>query len=272
MLTTHVSLSGEREVEKGRSASLTLEANCRFWLPLYCFSVRMTRENLFTGEKLSTEKLCLYGVQNSRRSIGVPTERCGVIRCALNRGWAWDYLGIIALPIKTAGDAFITVLPRSEEPVPVPQLTEDSAITLKPKPGGGYSEEHELRPYRQGDAINSIHWKLTSKLDVPIVREPQLMKRKRVTLLVDPAPVGDDLESQLGQLLFLTRSMLESKVTFTAYFGSLRQYIREQKDMDIFLKTILSSCKDRGRAPHIRSDQEGLVYRILPGEGREAEK
>ena len=136
MLTTHVSLSGEREVEKGRSASLTLEANCRFWLPLYCFSVRMTRENLFTGEKLSTEKLCLYGVQNSRRSIGVPTERCGVIRCALNRGWAWDYLGIIALPIKTAGDAFITVLPRSEEPVPVPQLTEDSAITLKPKPGG----------------------------------------------------------------------------------------------------------------------------------------
>lgn len=156
--------------------------------------------------------------------------------------------------------------------MPVPQLTEDSAITLKPKPGGGYSEEHELRPYRQGDAINSIHWKLTSKLDVPIVREPQLMKRKRVTLLVDPAPVGDDLESQLGQLLFLTRSMLESKVAFTAYFGSLRQYIREQKDMDIFLKTILSSCKDRGRAPHIRSDQEGLVYRILPGEGREAEK
>ena len=265
MLTARIVLTGERQVRRGQKAALTLEMRCPFVLPLYCFTARMGRENLFTGEKIREEKLYLYGVSNSTQRVSVPTDRCGVVCCTLRRGWAWDYLGLFALPVKLSGDAYITVLPVEEIPVPMPQLIENSALTLKPKPGGGYSEEHELRPYRQGDAINSIHWKLTSKLDAPIVREPQLMKRKRITLLVEPAGEAEALESQLGQLLYLTNLLLEKGVAFTAYFGSLRQYIRAQKDVEVFLKTILSSNRSRGTAPHIRSDQEGLVYAIQPG-------
>lgn len=264
MLTSSIHLTGERQVYRGRQASLELEMRCPFVLPLYCFTARMGRENLFTGEKAREEKLCLYGVHNSTQRISVPTDRCGVVCCTLRRGWAWDYLGLFALPVRLKGDAYITVLPVEEAPVPVPELIENSALTLKPKPGGGYSEEHELRPYRQGDAINSIHWKLTGKLDTPIVREPQLMKRKRITLLVNPAEEGEALESQLDQLLYLIRRLLDSGVPCTAYFGSLRQYIRAQKDADVFLKAILSSNRERGKAPCIRSDQEGLVYTVLP--------
>lgn len=267
MLTARIQLTGERKVHRGQKASLELEMRCPFILPLYCFTARMGRENLFTGEKTREEKLCLYGITSNTRSITIPTDRCGVVCCTLKRGWAWDYLGLFALPVKLSGDAYITVLPVEEVPVPLPELIENSALTLKPKPGGGYSEEHELRPYRQGDAINSIHWKLTSKLDSPIVREPQLMQRKRITLLVNPVEEGEGLESQLGQLLYLTHMLIEMGVACTAYFGSLRQYIRAQKDVEVFLKTILSSRKNRGKAPHIRSDQEGLVYTIQPGNG-----
>lgn len=33
---------------------------------------------------------------------------------------------------------------------------------MKPRVGA-YAEEHELRPYRPGDPMRTVHWKLTAK-------------------------------------------------------------------------------------------------------------
>ena len=73
-------------------------------------------------------------------------------------------LGLFPIPVKKGGSVTVTVLPDKEIPVPEPALIENSAMALRPKPQG-FSEEHELRPYRDGDPINHIHWKLSLKMD-----------------------------------------------------------------------------------------------------------
>ena len=151
-------------------------------------------------------------------------------------GYTYYYMGIFAIPVRRCDPAIYTVLPVSREPVPMPELDQDSAITLKPKPGGGYSEEHELRPYRQGDPLNVIHWKLSSKLDETIVREPQLMQRKRVTLSVTPKDDPEALESQMDQLLYLSTFLIEKGIPHRICFGAhLEAYVRDKNSLDEFL-------------------------------------
>ena len=87
---------------------------------------------------------------------------------------------------------------------------------MKPKPQG-FSEEHELRPYREGDAINLIHWKLSSKYDEPIVREPQELVRKDIVLSVD---LPDDFDNEVAEEIDGLKSFyitLNSDGTVEAY-------------------------------------------------------
>ena len=60
---------------------------------------------------------------------------------------------------------------------------EDSEVYSQEKPGQDLSETFQIREYRPGDSIRQMHWKLTQKLDRPIVRDPSLPITRSVLLL-----------------------------------------------------------------------------------------
>ena len=82
-------------------------------------------------------------------------------------------LGLFCLRRKAPEALVCAILPPAVAPDhPVDLEAALKTVTrLKPKYGGGFSEEHDLRDYRPGDMSNSIHWKLSSKADQLIVRE-----------------------------------------------------------------------------------------------------
>ena len=270
MLRVRVLLSSSSASPRGEAAAARLKIDSRFFLPVGCLSVAFSGENKFTGDRVDKKKFRYWGVLKAEEELELPSDRCGVISCSLNRIWAWDYMGIFAIPVKRCDPAIYTVLPIPQEPKPMPELDQDSALTLKPKPGGGYSEEHELRPYRQGDPLNAIHWKLSSKLDDPIVREPQLMQRKRVALSVSPRRDRKELESQLDQLLYLSLDLIGKGIPHRICFGAHQEaFIRDRNSLDEFLLQILSRRPDGSRGPVDRNKPDELVYSIRPmgGEG-----
>ena len=265
MLTCYCSLHGSSAVERGRKAFVTLETGCRFLLPAGAVTLRISGENRFTGEKLPLEKMTFWGVQKEKRSIPLITKSCGAVKCRLEKVRVWDYLGLFAIPVKKGDEVTVLVLPVPVSPQKEPELQQDSALCLKPKPGGGYSEEHELRPYRQGDAINSIHWKLSSKWGETIVREPQLMKRKRVTLSVSPASQSKGLENQLDQLLYLSRKLIKEGIPFTVRFDGRKPAVitGEGALQELFL-AILASPPQKSPALPTLNKQDELIYCIKP--------
>ena len=272
MLRARVWLSASGASPRGEGAAARLRMDSRFFLPVGCLSMTFTGENRFTGEQMKKQRKCFWGVLKGEESLPLPSERCGVVSCRVGRVWAWDYMGVFAIPVKRCDPAVYTVLPVAEKPVPLPELDQDSAITLKPKPGGGYSEEHELRPYRQGDPLNAIHWKLTSKLDDPIVREPQLMQRKRITLSVTPGGEPEELESQLDQLLYLCTDLVSKGIAHRVCFGAHTEaFIKDRNSLNEFLEKVLSARPDGTRGPVDRNKSDELVYSIrpLPGKGAE---
>ena len=265
MLRVRVFLSASGASPRGEPAAARLRMDSRCFLPVGCLSMTFTGENRFTGEAVKKQRVSYWGVLKAEESLPLPSDRCGVISCSLGRVWAWDYMGVFALPVKRCDPAVYTVLPVAEKPVPVPELDQDSAITLKPKPGGGYSEEHELRPYRQGDPLNVIHWKLSSKLDEPIVREPQLMQRKRVALSVTPDADRQALESQLDQLLYLSTDLISRGIPHRICFGAHQEaYIKDRNSLDEFLLAVLSVQPDGSRGPVDRNKSDELVFCVRP--------
>ena len=123
----------------------------------------------------------------------MPTGLCGQLRCRVARLECRDILGMFRIGRKAPEEQICTVLPVPKAPDAMPDLDAalDSSPVLRPKYGGGYSEEHELREYRPGDPANAIHWKLSSKTDSLIVREALERENDQIYVVLSRVGVGD---------------------------------------------------------------------------------
>jgi len=196
MLSIRLRLQCAGNMAVGTKAHLMVRTGCLFPVPECRIQFRVRRT--ITGEQW----LLTVGDR-------LPTEHCGQLVCTPEKCWVYDYLGLFRLPIRHCGQASVIVEPMPVE-MPMPaQLEQQTAKAWRPKPGGGFSENHELRLYRPGDNLNQLHWKLSAKTGKLIIREAMepLEKRLRLTLALRGSPEG--LDAMLGKLLWLGRQLLQ---------------------------------------------------------------
>lgn len=200
LLTARLSLASGGTVLRGQPGEVRLKlAQLRWTLPLPV-RVRLSLVNRRTG---ASQRWHVRGALQS--AIPVDTERCGVIRCTMERARCYDLLGLIYVRLggerlpdgtRTGTQVEVLVLPRPLPPAVEPELEPEGAAELRPKYGGGFAEDHDLREYRPGDPLNSLHWKASAKLDQPVVREPlvPLQGDRLVTFSPDPARLDQTLD------------------------------------------------------------------------------
>jgi hypothetical protein len=95
-----------------------------------------------------------------------------------------------------------------------PNLTQHLARSWRPKPGGGYAENHEIRQYHPGDNLNQIHWKLSAKVGDLMLREAMEPERGLMLLTMDLCGTPEKLDIQFGRLLWLSNWLLENSIPF----------------------------------------------------------
>lgn len=203
---------------RGAEAALRLRFRTGTF-PVGRVRLKLTVENRFSGRK-DVRKLIYSCTGSGVHSIPLPTDSCGIVRCRADRLVCRDLLGFISLRRRIDLDMTCAVLPEPEAPETMPDIEAamSAGVVLKPKHGGGYSEEHELRPYRPGDAVNSIHWKLSSKTDNIIVREPLVNANTKVYLVLSDA---GDTQRSLSTLYWFSLHLcsLETPHTLVASGG-----------------------------------------------------
>lgn len=202
MLTARFRLALPRTARLGQPLELKLRCKCP--LPLPAWRCKLLVERPLTGQSW-----------RSRELDSLPTEHCGTVTVTVRGAGIYDYLGLARLPIRLEARTYRTVV--RPVPVPVADLPGlESALSRawKPKPGGGFAENHELRLYRPGDNIQQIHWKLSAKTGSLILREPMEPVRGRVLLRMDLKGDPQRLDLLLGQLLWLGQQLLERDVHF----------------------------------------------------------
>lgn len=159
-------------VLRGESASWTLSLYNRFHLPLARASYRIRITNLLTGEVHSAHTSIRGAVPEEDRRWTLETDHCGMIRCQADRLWVCDCLGLFSLPVRKPAPVPLIIAPRPEHPGQF-ELPEGTGAPV-PAPRGKtvLGETYELRPYREGDSLRMIHWKMTAKRDELVTREP----------------------------------------------------------------------------------------------------
>ena len=196
-----MSPAGVDVLQTGEEAALWLMGSCGPPMPPFRGNLKV--RNCFTGE-----------VFRYRPELGLSTAHCGGLEVTVEKGRVCDYLGLFSFrPRRTEGR---TILIRPT-PLEVPNPPDPEQLVPRhwhAKTGGGFSEAHELRPYRPGDSMTGIHWKLSTKTGSLMVREPMEPEQGRLVLTMDLRGTGDELDRKFGRLLFLGNRLLEQELHF----------------------------------------------------------
>lgn len=184
---------------------VTLRATGGF-LPMPRCRFRLAIRSVMSGREVKIKQQvpgqdCWY--------VPLDTAHCGQLWCGLEKARVYDYLGLFCLPVRRPSAVTVTVMPQAVQPENLPELHHFLIRRKKPKPGGGFSEEHELRDYRPGDSMRDIHWKLSVKTDRTIVREAQEPVRGSTLLTFDLKGNPEQVDQVLERLNWLSGWLLD---------------------------------------------------------------
>lgn len=199
MVTCRLPLHAPEAVTLGQEA----KASClgEGPLPLPKFRCKLRLQQGYTGKK---EILPSSGK--------LPTTHCGCLTLTPVKIRMQDYMGLFRLPLKGRECARILVRPVPVEMEKIPELKRYLVNAWRPKAGGGFSENHELRQYRPGDNLRQIHWKLSAKTGQYILREPMEALRGVAMVTLELSGTPEALDKKLGQLLWISEYLLRKEV------------------------------------------------------------
>ncbi len=181
--------------ELGRPARaaiiLSVENRNRF-LPITKGIAKVRYHNSFSGEKgvLKVRFSVDAGKKRDRR-IPIVMNHCGNVAITVERVRIYDYLSIFALTIgKHFETQNILILPSTKDMYLgrdrwYNETNEDSDRFSLYKKGDDPSEIFDIREFAEGDKIQRIHWKLSSKMGNLMVKEGSLPLTKAINIFVD---------------------------------------------------------------------------------------
>lgn len=177
-------------LQKGATASVQVALHGVFPLPPWLCKYRF--QHNFTGQKGT-----LYFDE------ALPCAHCGCITLTKGTLVIYDFMKFFRLWGKRLPDKQALVRPTPIPMAPPKDLERRIASSWRPKYGGGFAENHDLRLYRPGDGMNQIHWKLSAKTGKFIVREPIVPSYDLLLLETDLMGTPQELDRKLGRLLWM---------------------------------------------------------------------
>ena len=239
MLSCRLDATMANVVNQGDTASLHLRMNAWRFLPMPDVQIRL---NLRTRDQ-DQDMRYLSRLSRSDGVLNLPTENCGFLIPEFRRGRVYDMLGLIRLPLRLPKIPPMAILPQDRVPVPMPQLDQFLHQQMKPKPGGGYSEQHDHRSYHPGDPVKDIHWKLSLKTDELVVREPQEPLQRKVVLAIATPHGAENRAVNYGNFRWISGWLLEHDVPhYAVWMQGTTVRLREIRSSEDMLAVLRSAC------------------------------
>lgn len=216
------------------------------FFPVARLSMRCVETNLLTGRR-RCERVRLAGVcDGTVFTLCADTAHCGVLELRIRRLGAADALGLFYVPLRAPAPAALVCRPVSA-PVPAPVWEEPPRPAAVRTARGGDAEDHELRPYRPGDAMRAVHWKLSAKWDDLIVREPLAGQLRPPVLTLDRFGTPEALDALLDRFLSLSRALVAAQRPHTVLWldrsgTPVSCAVADERQLDACLRSLLGTA------------------------------
>lgn len=161
------------QIQRGQAFTCYLKIANASRFPAACMTMEIDVKNLLSGES-SRQTIRLTAIRHRQTcKLSFTAAHCGLVHIQLTRIRAYDYLGLFARTQLDPPVLSVLVLPH---PAILAESVEwEDGVAFRPssalQTSTGPSGIYDVREYRAGDALNSIHWKLSAKTERTMVRE-----------------------------------------------------------------------------------------------------
>lgn len=171
------------------------------WLGIMNANLRITVSNLFYGSSREhTIRVPIRARTGQTITYPVVVSRCGYIEFRLQSLLLEDFLGFTTFRRDFPTPYVAAVLPNKEAEVE----TNLDGYTMgmeeveeSTKKGSDFSEVQDVREYQPGDRMQNIHWKLSVKKDILMVKERVSMSSRQLFLVLELHDNGDNLLEEI---------------------------------------------------------------------------
>jgi len=242
-------LAEKDAIDKPARAAITLSVENRsHLLPVTKGIAKVRYENPFSGDKGKMKIRFSVDTGKKRdRRIPVVMDNCGNVSITVEKVRIYDYLNIFAWTIgKHFETQDVLVLPPTKEMYLgkdkwYNETSTDSDRFSTYKKGDDPSEIFDIREYADGDKIQRIHWKLSSKTGDLMVKEGSLPLMKEIHIFIDLCATGtkqernDKINRLIQGVYSIAMFMIESGIP-QAYIwydkvnGVIQEYSVEQEE------------------------------------------
>ena len=209
MLTKRVSIYAPGILDQGADASLVITTYQKRLFPAGRVKLKLAA----IGEDFTTRRRIICDPEDgSKYEVMIATSHSGLTAFEVKRIHNTSLIGLFSISISIKHRAVVLVLPAPKKPPHTVSLPR--GVILRPKPGGGFSEDHDLRPYRKGDPVRTIHWKLSAKYNSLIVREPMVQPNHSRLVQITKWSGAWERDIILGRLRWISDYLLKWELPY----------------------------------------------------------
>lgn len=158
------------------------------------FPISKIRFNVICKDRYGKQSVVKIKTLANSRSItnityNIDVKYCGIIDIAIEKVYIYDYLSLFKIRKKINKRASIIILPNVynvDNDIAISEVECDEGTRYSEYISGeDNSEIFDIRDYVQGDKLNRVHWKLSSKYDNMVVKEFGYPLSTRIELLLE---------------------------------------------------------------------------------------
>lgn len=239
MKKVEFTLECPEKITVGTEATVQILVRCTVPMPFY--RCKLGIRHMITGEEYTFKP-----------GESLHTQHCGGQEIFIEELRIYDYFGLFSKKIQADQRRILLVTPLPVEMAQLPRSGGDSGV-LRPKRGGGFSEEQELRAYVPGDDLRQIHWKVSAKLGSPVVRQPMEQTVNACVIALSLYGSRAELDRKLGRLLWLSSTLVSGgewhQVEVLTGDGMQRFFVEDGESLREMLEQLLLSPQANNEEP-----------------------
>lgn len=246
-LRIKVTGTGEH-AKRGDGVKLEFQVNNPVPFPVSscCLNVmyRMSGEKQWYGSSVSFP---MGAMSSERIAVVIKAEHCGIVEYEIPHAEIYDLIGLFKGRSRIGQKGRITVFPKQLAWSPVTEevpARKDESGFINAGKGSDPSWINGLREYTDGDRMNRIHWKLSSRSDNYIVKELGDNYSGKVLLIPDTDACADGAERDLVLDVFFSLSTALLKNTgectvLSCEDGITAETVTDENELEAQLVSIL---------------------------------
>lgn len=241
----------ERTV-RGEKLELKISVKNPAILPLSCFTAVISYRCTDEPVGKYTVNIPVRARSEENIAVNITPKHCGTVECTLKKAVIRDIIGLTSMSIKLDRRISTAVLPVKLSCSAASESGTDGSRSFSAVTGdGGSSEISGLRGYRDGDRMNRIHWKLSSRGSDYIVKEFSEPVSGGILLLPDirSCRTPDETDAVLDVFAALAEHLAaEDKGCCAVGHDGGRLYISSPGELDDRLAELAENIPSKGGA------------------------